>query len=607
MKFSALMVAVALGVVLLAPAPAFAVRSWTEGSSTHPLSAGATDEVEIGEYRRKPAATLKRKILWEYAGSSDEFDPFYAETLGNGNLLVTSRSNEVLEITRGGRLVWSYTRLKDDPRLSNTYSAKRLPNGNTLITDRRADFVIEVTPSGQQVWQYGAIEDSHAPGSLVDPFYAEQLPNGNVLITDNRGGNRVIEVRKSDYDPDAPNLGYTESSIVWQYGQAGVPGLGPGQLVSPRHATLLANGNVLVTDAGDRDAESNRVVELARSGEIVWIFGEPGVLGNDDKHLNRPSSAQRLPSGNTLIVEEDGGRMLEVDDGGAVVDSYGAGSRVPEGGEVAKVRGVHRTDSGTLLVDQGHTRLLELGYPDKGTMTSAPLTLGMPGVRKTISRIAVDANAPNGTSVSLQYSLDGSGWRGSGTNVKLPADSVARSIRYRLTLKTSKTAYTPAVKEVRIDFEVAPDEDEPETTSGTKKSTSSGSGGSSTRSSTGASGSGASSAGSGTGSGSGAGAGSGSGTRTGSASGEVALATPGMSGTLSGGAASGGPSLTRGTLLAPVGGGEGGVGSQVDGTGWGAPEGGSAGSAALVFLGVVYLTGFGGTQAVRVVTHRMQG
>lgn len=289
--------------LLVLPDSALAVRAWVEGgASGHPLGTGQMEDVVVVKTGSAPGVKLERKILWQYRAPGEDFDPFSADVLPSGNVLVASRSNEVFEITRGGRVVWSYTRLDDNPDLSNINAAQRLPNGNTLITDRRADFVIEVNPAKKVVWRYGANPNSTGPGSLIDPFSAQRLPNGNTLIAENRGGNRVIEVRSSDYDPSAPNLGYTESSIVWSYGQTGVPGLAPNQLMSPRHAVRLSNGNTLITDssASQDSAYGHRVIEVTPDHRTVWSFGEPGVAGGDDTHLNGPSAAQRLSNGNTL-------------------------------------------------------------------------------------------------------------------------------------------------------------------------------------------------------------------------------------------------------------------------------------------------------------------
>ena len=66
--------------------------------------------------RGADGVVLRRKLLWEYRRPGAEpFEPFSAERLGNGNTLMASRTNEILEVTPGKRIVWSYTRLADNP------------------------------------------------------------------------------------------------------------------------------------------------------------------------------------------------------------------------------------------------------------------------------------------------------------------------------------------------------------------------------------------------------------------------------------------------------------------------------------------------------------
>ncbi len=289
-----------------------------------------------------------------------------------------------------------------------------------------------------------------------------RLANGNTLIADNRGGRRVIEVRTSDYNASAPNWGYTESSIVWRYGTDGVLGTGPNQLVSPRSATRLANGNTLIADAGDRDGESNRVIEVTPSGGIAWQFGIAGPGVTDWTHTNTPSTAERLANGNTLISEEDGRRMIEVTPAGEIIDWYGSGEPMAAGGEIGKLRGAARTSSGTtMLCDQEHSRLIEIGFPASGTFESPPLGLGAAGysaIPKVIHSIETSGSYPQGTSMTLAYRLDGGPWVETGaTSVTLPPDTVASQVAYRLTLRTQSAAYTPIVRAVKFTFDIAPE------------------------------------------------------------------------------------------------------------------------------------------------------
>jgi hypothetical protein len=459
MPMLALLITTLVAASVAVSGPAYALRVWVEGTEERPLSIADSTDVVTDMIRSAPGAMLERAVVWQYSRTSPIFEPFSVTSLDNGNVLIASRTNEVLEVDRTGRVVWSYTRVSDNAELVNVYSAERLPNGNTLITDRRADFVIEVTPDKQVVWRYGVELDTLAPGSLVDPFSAQRLPNGNTLITDNRFATRVLEIRTSDYDPSAPNLGYTEESIVWRYGNDNDGGTGPGQLASPRYSQRLPNGNTLITDSADQVYSGNRVIEVTPGGEIVWQYGVTGVAGTEEGYLYKPACAIRLPNGNTVISEEDGKRILEVSEGGELVDLYGPGEILAEDGVFSTLRGIARTPEGTTLVcDQANERVVEIGFPAAGVLTSEPLTLGMPGVRKAIGAIQVDAEIPEGTAVSIAYSLDGGAWVNAapGTSVDLPSGTVATQIRYRLALTTESAAYTPVIRGLRIIFDVAP-------------------------------------------------------------------------------------------------------------------------------------------------------
>jgi hypothetical protein len=92
---------------------------------------------------------------------------------------------------------------------------------------------------------------------------------------------------------------------------------GPGEVELQHHPTLLSNGNVLVFDNGTLRGYS-RVIELdPLSREIVWEYKDPDFFLSPTRGSN-----QRLPNGNTLIVESDAGRAFEVDTNGGTVWEY---------------------------------------------------------------------------------------------------------------------------------------------------------------------------------------------------------------------------------------------------------------------------------------------
>ena len=102
--------------------PALAARTWVEGTDSRPLSVGSATAVRTGTLDGAPAALLERKVTWQYRRSDvPMFDPFSAEPLSNGNVLIADRTNVVVtEVNRRGKIVWAFTKA-DDPRLIQPY------------------------------------------------------------------------------------------------------------------------------------------------------------------------------------------------------------------------------------------------------------------------------------------------------------------------------------------------------------------------------------------------------------------------------------------------------------------------------------------------------
>jgi hypothetical protein len=206
-----------------------------------------------------------------------------------------------------GRLVWAYLRC-DVPFL---HTARRLANGNTLMSSSNGDIVVEVNEDGDRVWFDSA--------GLAYPNEAYRLVNGNTLITD-RDNNRVIEVTP-------------ERSIVWSY----------SNLDRPHNGNRLANGNTLICDS-----DNNRVIEVDSTGATVWQYATG---------LSWPRRAQRLPDGNTLIADSQNNRIIEVNGSGTIVWSANglifpfAAVRLDDGNTLVSVdsRVVELTRAGSIV------------------------------------------------------------------------------------------------------------------------------------------------------------------------------------------------------------------------------------------------------------------
>jgi outer membrane protein assembly factor BamB len=211
------------------------------------------------------------------------------ERLETGNTLIAIGGSTapggglVIEVDSVYRLVWACIR----GDILWTHSARRLPNGNTLITATLGDRVIEVDPNGNVIWEFA--------DGLSYPNEAFRLASGNTLITD-RDNDRVIEV-----DPGG--------SIVWSY----------TNLRAPHNGNRLPNGNTLICDS-----DRNKVVEVTPGGEVAWQYATG---------LDWARCARRLPDGNTLITDSRHQRIIEIDTAGAIRWSYSTSPRAPYAAE----------------------------------------------------------------------------------------------------------------------------------------------------------------------------------------------------------------------------------------------------------------------------------
>jgi outer membrane protein assembly factor BamB len=138
---------------------------WTHGNTVVPLG----DDRVLASFRNISTIAIIDKATgrfeWELGPEvlAQQHDPSLLE---NGNILVLDNGahrgdnplpfSRVLEIApAGNEIVWSY----QDPTPYAFFSAyisgaRRLPNGNTLITEGLFGRMFQVTPEGEVVWEY---------------------------------------------------------------------------------------------------------------------------------------------------------------------------------------------------------------------------------------------------------------------------------------------------------------------------------------------------------------------------------------------------------------------------------------------------------------------
>ncbi len=119
---------------------------------------------------------VARSVPWALSGNwRRQHDP---ELLPSGNLLLldnmasatSSRAVEIDPFTQ--RTVWQFTGSEAVPFHSRTCgTAKRLANGNTLLTESDYGRAIEVTPDGEVVWEFVSPYRAGDSGGLVATLF----------------------------------------------------------------------------------------------------------------------------------------------------------------------------------------------------------------------------------------------------------------------------------------------------------------------------------------------------------------------------------------------------------------------------------------------------
>jgi hypothetical protein len=272
-----------------------------------------------------------------------------------GNIVIADQfNNRVIEVNpKNNKVVWQFgdgSSVAGPKSVVGTNDAERIgpftlvagtgiPPGGTPDCPNgcQDNRVMLVAENGEILWQYG---QAGVPGSGFDqlntPVQNTFLPNGDILITD-QANQRVIQVN-------------FYKQIVWQYGMTGNAGAGANELNSPNSAELLANGHILIADESN-----NRVIEVDRQKNIVWRYGSP-----KSTKLNGAAFASRLPNGDTLITDGGNNRVIEITSLGKVVWTYytntGAGS-VPN---PQPSRAVRLANGNTLISDQFNDRVIEV-------------------------------------------------------------------------------------------------------------------------------------------------------------------------------------------------------------------------------------------------------
>ncbi|WP_137283863.1 hypothetical protein [Halorussus salinisoli] len=315
------------------------------------------------------------EVVWEYDDPDDVFD---VEALGPDRVQVSTAdeipdaecpdryrndgySNCVRNSLRilnksNNEVVWEYAWYDAELHEHELHDADHYTvdgEDRWVMVDMGNDRVFAVNRQKEIVWQWNATDTYDRPDRMGPESDWTHMNDVDRL----RPG--VFQVSLRNFDT-VVELHVENGSGPSDRAVAVEPVVGPNQfegkgdvLYEQHNPDRLADGHLLVADS-----EHDRVVELNRSGEVVWTFGGSATL-------NWPRDADRLPNGHTLVTDSYNDRVVEVNEDGEIVWAVETG-RLPY--EADRLPGEGSSDHPTAteagLADGGRESVVEqyLGY-----------------------------------------------------------------------------------------------------------------------------------------------------------------------------------------------------------------------------------------------------
>ena len=257
----------------------------------------------------------------------------HAAVFPNGDLLALYDSRALVKLDKDSNLLWSYT---SEPH----HQFEVLPNNDVMVLTAKRRFyapwhpkrmvvdnyIVRLDSSGKEMWRTSIIEAIHkSPVKGLWDRVMEQVPTkmgelGDVLhgnsiqMLDPRLASKVPLVRPGFVVVSLPIIHSVvvvdplSKRVVWAW---------QGDFRFQHHAHLLPTGKLMLFDNQRGPDEQSAVLEVdPLTNRVVWSYrGTP----EHPFYSWCCGTCYRLPNGNTLIVETEGGRAFEVTAGGEMV------------------------------------------------------------------------------------------------------------------------------------------------------------------------------------------------------------------------------------------------------------------------------------------------
>jgi hypothetical protein len=167
-----------------------------------------------------------------------------------------------------------------------------------------------------------------------------------------------------------------------------------GKIWDPYTIEPLSSGNYLVSDSN-----GHRVVEITESGGIEWSYGTYLTVGSGQGQLNHPRAQHVAGAANVLIADSDNNRVLEVRKAdNSVVWQYG-GSVGSGPNQLKQPNAATRLANGnTLICDTANKRVIVVDGKTKSVVEEYGTGAQTPSTGALLKPMAV-MRAPDGSTI----------------------------------------------------------------------------------------------------------------------------------------------------------------------------------------------------------------
>ncbi len=263
-----------------------------------------------------------------------------ARLLENGDVLVIFEGLGIARLDRRSRVIWANDikahhdlQVTRDGRIYVlTREAKLIPRINDT-TPVLEDFVTVLDPGGHVIQSVSMLESLEASEPYVELFRRSKRKRGDIFHTNTV---HVLDGRLADRIP-AFAAGNVLFSIL-MFSTIGVLDMNAKQVVWAHRGGFIRQHDPKVLPSGDillfnnhKGPKRSSVMEINPvSKRVVWEYQG---TEQDPFYSGTCGTVERLPNGNTLIVESENGRAFEVTHNKEIVWEFASPHRAGDKGE----------------------------------------------------------------------------------------------------------------------------------------------------------------------------------------------------------------------------------------------------------------------------------